>query len=153
MDVTSFDMRWEIVGSGWAKLTWIADDDELQVITSYTGHGLQGLLRAAVDLHLGSGSSLAWLSDEPHAHVFLFTGAAEHVYVQILRLPDEYAEDPWIGAKRRWAARIPVRAFITAAVNMAQAVLDQYGETGYKQAWRNMSFPSHELAVLRSERT
>ncbi len=145
-------MRWEIVGSGWAKLTWIADDDLLEVITSYTGHGLQSLLRAAADLQLGSSASFAWLSDEPHAHVFVFSGAAEYVYAQILVVPDEYAEDPWIGAKRRWAGRVPVQAFIKAAARMAQTVLDQYGEAGYEKAWRNMPFPSRELAMLQDER-
>ncbi|GAA3247464.1 hypothetical protein ACFO1B_38665 [Dactylosporangium siamense] len=151
MDITSFDMRWEIGGSGWATLTWIADDDALKVITSYTGHGLRSLLRAAADLRLGSSASLAWLSDEPHAHVFVFTGAAEYVYVQILVLPDEYAEDPWVGAKRCWDGRVPVEALTTAAARMAQTVLDRYGEAGYKQAWRNMPFPSTELAILQGE--
>lgn len=146
-------MRWEIVGPGWAKLTWVADNQVLEMTTSYTGHGLQSLLQAAADLRHGSSASLAWLSDEPHAHVFVFTGAAERVYAQILVVPDEYAEDPWAGAQRRWAGRVPVVALITAAARMAQTVLDQYGEAGYQRAWRDMPFPSRELAALQRERS
>jgi hypothetical protein len=86
--------------------------------------------------------SLAWLSDEPHAHIFVFTGAAEYVYAQILLVPNENAEDPWTGAERRWAGRIPVDALVAGAARMGQAMLDQYGETGYQKAWRNMPFPA-----------
>lgn len=146
-------MRWDIVGSGWARLTWAADDEVLEIGTSYTGHGLRSILQAAADLHHGSSASLAWLSNEPYAHVFVFTGAAEYVYVQILHVPDEYAEDPWVGAKRRWTGRVAVASLAAAATRMAQAVLNEHGEAGYRKAWRDMPFPTRQLAMLQSERS
>ncbi|GAA0918703.1 hypothetical protein GCM10009557_90050 [Virgisporangium ochraceum] len=70
-------------------MTWVADDEALEIDTSYTGHGLQSLLRAVGDLKGGSSAFVAWLSDEPCAHVFVFTGATDYVYVQVLHLPNE----------------------------------------------------------------
>jgi hypothetical protein len=164
VDITSFDMRWEIVGSGWAKLTWIADDDVLEVLTSYIGHGLQDLLRAAADLRLGSSAPLAWLSDEPHAHIFIFAGAAEHVYVQILVVPNENAEDPGSArsaagtAALRWTHSSPLqRAWPKLrSTDTAKPATNRHGGTCHSRAvnWpccianaRSRS-PAYSLACL-----
>jgi hypothetical protein len=151
VDITSFDMRWNITNIGSARLTWIADHETLEIRTTYVGHGFQSLLQAAADLFHGSSASIAWLSNEPHAHVIVFTSADEYVYVQILHIPNENAADPWAGTKRLWAGRVPVSAFTAAATRMAQAVLNEYGETGYQREWRDIPFPTRELALLRTE--
>jgi hypothetical protein len=145
-------MHWKIRGIGSATLTWIADDEALEIPTTYVGDGLQSLLQAAADLHYGSSASVAWLSNEPHAHVLVFTGAAEYVYVQIVRIVDESAVDPWAGAKRHWAGRVSVGAFTAAATRMAHAVLQEHGEAGYQREWGDIPFPARELALLERER-
>jgi hypothetical protein len=149
MDIGAFAMRWDVVGPGSANLTWAVDDELLELRTTYVGNGLRSLLQAALDLRNGSSASIASLPTEPGAHVFLFGGAGERVYVQILFLKDEYAEDPWLGARRRWAGRIRVDAFVTATTDMGQAVLDQHGDAGYRRAWRDIPFPSRELNRLQ----
>lgn len=145
-------MRWEITNIGSATLTWIADHETLEIRTTYVGHGLQSVLQAAADLSHGSSASIAWLSNEPHAHVIVFTGAAEYVSAQILHIPNENATDPWVGTKRLWAGRVPVGAFTAAATRMAQTVLNEHGETGYQREWGDIPFPTRELALLQTER-
>lgn len=149
MDIGAFAMRWDLVGPGSANLTWAVDDDLLTLRTTYVGNGLQSLLQAALDLRIGSSATLASLPTEPGAHVFVFGGAAEEVYVQILFLRDEYAHDPWLGARRRWVGRIRVDAFVTATTHMAEAVLAEHGEAGYRRAWGDIPFPSRELTLLQ----
>lgn len=109
-------------------------------------------MRAAVDLRRGSSGTIAWLSGEPSAHVFLFKGAAEYVWVDIIYIPNEAAEDPWEGAERRWAGSLRVEEITQAAMRMAQAVWDEHGEAGYLQLWDGTPFPREELLILRGER-
>ncbi|WP_433794721.1 hypothetical protein [Actinoplanes sp. CA-252034] len=149
MDMGGFGMDWKIVGTGSANLTWAVGEELLELRTTYVGDGLQSLLQAALDLRIGSSATLAWLPTEPGAHVFVFGGAAEEVNVQILFLRDEYAKDPWQGARRRWVGRIRVDAFTAATAKMAQTVLEQHGEVGYRRAWGDIPFPSQQLTLLQ----
>ena len=148
---TSFDLRWELRGSGWATLTVRAGAEELRVITSYVGHGLQSFLRAAADLRIGSHGSWAWLPDEPQAHILLFAVVGADVAVRVLWVPDETAEDPWAGARTEWFGRVRLDAFLDAADRMGRAVLDEHGADGYRRRWRDMPFPHAELDLLCGE--
>jgi hypothetical protein len=143
-------MTWTITSSGWARFTWTADDFELQVSTSYLDKGLKGLLRAARDLQLGSSATNAGVYDMPNGYMFLFGGAGEQVYMQILDMPDHGQDDPWVGVTRVWGDRISVTGFIDATIRMAQEVLDEHGEDGYSALWRGGPFPMEDLAALKS---
>jgi hypothetical protein len=124
----------------------------MKVRTSDIDHGLQSLMRAAADLHRGSNATIAWVSDEPSAHVFLFRNATDYVSVDIVLLASETAEDPWKAAERRWSGRIRVEVLTEAVLRMAQAVWDEHGAAGYQRLWDGMAFPEKELLILRGER-
>jgi hypothetical protein len=142
-------MKWTITSSAWARFTWTADDFELGISTSYLDNSLDKLLRAALDLQRGSSSAIAGIYGMPDGYTFLFGGAAEDVYVQVLYMPDLQQNDPWIGVTRTWGERIPVAVFIQATCRMAQGVLDQHPGTGYGGLWEGRSFPIEELTLLK----
>jgi hypothetical protein len=142
-------MNWTITSSAWARFTWTADDFELAISTSYLDKSVEQLLRAALDLQLGSSATTAGVYGMPAGYMFLFGGAMEDVYVQILRMPDLQQEDPWVGVTRVWAERISVAAFMRATAGMAQAVLDEHAGDGYGGLWEGRPFPTEELASLK----
>lgn len=152
MKVSDLTLRWTIRDYGSARLMWVADQEVIEIAMTYIDDGLRSLLRAALDLRLGSTATVAGLSGEPAGHVIVFAGAAEDVYIQIVHLPRyEAGGDPWQDAKRRWAARVPVRSYITAATSMAEAVLAEHGVDSYQRLWGDITFPSAELASLQAE--
>jgi hypothetical protein len=141
-------MSWTITSPAWARFTWTADDFEWGISTSYLDKSLDGLLRAALDLRLGSSATTAGIYGMPGGYMFLFGGAAEDVYLQILSMPDLQQRDPWIGVTRVWGERIPVAAFIQATLRMAQGVLDKHSGAGYGGLWKDRPFPLEQLALL-----
>ncbi len=152
MVVNDLTLRWTIRNFGSARLAWAADQEIIEIATTYIGDGLRSLLRAALDLRLGSTATVAGLPGEPAGHVLQFTGAAEDVYVQIVFLPNADGRgDRWRGAELRWAASIPVRSYVAAATRMAEAVLAEHGADGYQHLWGGTTFPSAELASLQAE--
>jgi hypothetical protein len=142
-------MSWTITSSAWARFTWTADDFELRISTSYLDKALDKLLRVALDLQLGSSSAIAGVYGMPDGYMFLFGGAADDVYLQILYLPDLQQDDPWRGATRAWGERISVAAFVQATCRMAQEVFDKDPGTGYGGLWEGRPFPLEELALLK----
>jgi hypothetical protein len=86
-----------------------ADDDVVEIRTSDLDHGLLSLVRAAVDLKRGSSATIAQLAGEPSAHFFLFRTAVEQVSVDVVYVPDLYAESRRTGTELRWRGCTPVR--------------------------------------------
>lgn len=142
-------MSWTITSSAWARFTWRADDFELGISTSYLDKSLDQLLHAALDLQLGSSTAIAGIYGMPDGHMFLFGGAAEDVFLQILYMPDVQQDDPWVGVTRVWGERLPVAAFVQATVRMAQEVLEQHPGVGYGGLWEGRPFPLEELSLLK----
>ncbi|BEL05730.1 hypothetical protein Q0Z83_039210 [Actinoplanes sichuanensis] len=151
MSIEQLDLHWALGDTGWAWLTWTADDDVVEIRTSYLDHGLLSLMRAAVDLKRGSSATIAQLSGEPSAHFFLFRTAVEQVSVDVVYVPDLYAADRWTGAELRWTGETHVDVVTQAVLSMAQAVWDEHGAAGYQRLWDGKAFPEEELRVLSGE--
>ncbi|MGI5149328.1 hypothetical protein ACQEVC_23715 [Plantactinospora sp. CA-294935] len=145
-------LRWSLPVRGSARLAWNADGEVSTFGSSYVGDGLGSVLQAALDLQLGSSATIAYLPGEPGGHLIFFAGAADDtVYVQIVLFPnfESSTTSKWAGATPRWEGRLSVAGFITAVRAMAEALLQAYGEEGYREASGGFRFPAGKLAALQ----
>ncbi|MET8282980.1 hypothetical protein [Micromonospora sp. NPDC005174] len=144
-------LRWDVKNVGSADLHWVVGSDDLTVHTTYLGDGLGSLLQAALDLQLGSSATVALLVAEPAGTWFIFSGATEEVYVQIVEFDDVGSDDHrWSGGVSRWHGRVEVAGLISAVQRMAEEALDRAGSLDrYQRNWGGIPFPSEKLAALR----
>ncbi|MET7952012.1 hypothetical protein [Micromonospora sp. NPDC005324] len=158
MDVTTslenglvLSLDWEVKNVGLADLHWVVGSDGLTVHTTYLGDGLGSLMQAAVDLQLGSSATVALLQAEPAATWFIFSGATDEVYVQIVQFDDVQSEDRrWSGGISRWRGRVEVAGLISAVRRMAEEALARAGSLDrYQRNWGGIPFPSEKLAALQ----
>jgi hypothetical protein len=144
-------LKWTLGGTGWAYFTWTSGEETLRLRTSYVGDALKDLLRATLDLKLGSSATFTHFLGEPGGHRMFFSGIADNaMYVQIVRFDDLLSENNrWAGGVPCWTGRVSVPDFIEAVQAMAAAVLEEHGEEGYHRSWVEAPFPSRELALLQ----
>jgi hypothetical protein len=149
----SLNLEWTLHGSGSAKFSWTLATETVQIYTSYLGDALGGLLRAALDLDLGSSATIAVLLGEPGGYRIFFSGATREVYVQIVKFDDLHTiENRWKGGELRWERRISTIQFIDAVQRMAENVLQKYGRDGYRSTW-GAPFPIEQLTMLKEHRS
>lgn len=143
-------LRWNVKGVGSADLHWVVGSEELTVHTTYLGDGLGSLLQAALDLQLGSSATVALLQGEPAGTWFIFSGAADEVYVQIVQFDDIQSEERrWSGGFCRWHGRVEVAGLIVAVRRMAEEALARAGSAErYQRDWGGIPFPMEKLAAL-----
>lgn len=149
--VEELSLRWDIPRTGSARLYLsVRGSDEIFIRTSYIGDGLASILRAAIDIQLGSSSSFAVLLGEPGGYRIFLSNAADEVYVQIVGFQDLQSKvDSWKGGELKWEAHVLVDELIQAIIRMAESVLEEYGEAGYLRLWGGIPFPAERLSVLR----
>lgn len=128
--------------------------DPVQVHTTYVGDGLGSVLRSAVDLQLGSSSTVALLQAEPGGTLLIFGGASDEVYLQVVQFSDVESPDRrWSGGHLRWHDRISVGDFIELTIAMAEDVMSRCGgPDAYAKIWGGIAFPADDLRKLRGGR-
>jgi len=83
---------------------------------------------------------------------FIFSGATDQVYVQIVQFDDVQSEDRrWSGGVRRWHGRVEVAGLLLAVQRMAEEALARAGSLErYERDWGGIPFPSEKLDTLRA---
>ncbi|MFF1626951.1 hypothetical protein [Streptomyces sp. NPDC058272] len=144
-------LNWKMTQSGSANFILSFPRDAVEIHTTYVGDGLGSVVRAAVDLGLGSSSAIAFLPAEPGGTCLFFGDARETAYMQIVRFSDMQSESGrWSGGYLQWHGRVDVEEFIRNVALMGDEVLSRCGGSeGYSRKWGGIPFPSGELKSLR----
>jgi hypothetical protein len=151
MAMDELSLHWWMGQPGSATLALHFPRETIEIHTTYVGDGLGSVVQAAIDLRLGSSSSIAFLPAEPGGTCLFFAGADEEAYLQVVHFADMESEaGRWSGGSLRWHGRVDVREFIRSVVLMADEVLVQCGGSdAYSRAWGGISFPTRELETLQ----
>lgn len=146
-------LHWTITLPGSAMLRVNFSHETVEVHTTYIGDGLGSIVRAAVDLKLGSSTAIAFLPAEPGGTCLFFTDAGEDVYLQIVRFVDMQSESGrWSGGSLLWHGRVGVGTFVDCVAQMADSLLVRSGGSGaFAELWGGIPFPVNELKALRDE--
>ena len=145
-------MEWVLKGPGSAWFVWDVEDTRIRIGTTYLGDGLASVLGMAIDLSLGAGATFAVLEGEPGGHRIFCSGAADAVFIQVVRFED--LSDPgtwWKDADLRWHGRVPVADVVDSARAMAAEVLERHGAEGYSKQW-GMPFPMGRYEKVQQAR-
>jgi hypothetical protein len=148
-EAISPNLNWRLLGPGSAGCYLELGGQDVELRTSYLGDALRGLMRAALDLKVGSSSALAYFLGEPAGYRMVFSGGEQgEVYMQVVYFSDLQSEGrEWMDGKVLWAGLISIEGFIAAVRRMGGEVVVEYGEEGYLKIW-GMPFPGDMLRLL-----
>jgi hypothetical protein len=143
-------LRWVISGPGSANLLWTLEASTVRIHTTYVGDALGSVMRAAIDLRIGSSSTYATFEGEPGGTRVFFNRSDDQGYVQIVDFPRMSSKHSWEGGVLRWSGCVPVAEFVEGVRAMAEAILSEHGESGYARLWGGIPFPMRQLTVLQT---
>lgn len=129
---------WRIRNYGSADIAWRLGSADLTLHTTYVGDGLNGLMRAAVDLRNGSRTAYTGLEGEPGGTLLLFAQPGDRLYVQIIQFG---VLRTWDRSNLVWSGHVPTDEFIGAVDEMATDLLNRHGEDEYTRLWGGIPFP------------
>jgi hypothetical protein len=137
---------------GWATASISDGDAAIEADVSYLGDGLGDLARAARGILRGLPEATFSFQQEPGEHRFVVSREDDRVRIAVYRFAETFSRarlgEPVI------IAECSLREFATECINCLRRVLDEHGEEGYRQRWKNADFPSceyHDLLELRRE--
>jgi hypothetical protein len=131
---------------GWATASISDGESTVESDVSYLSDALGDLARAARGILRGLPEATFSLQQEPGEHRFVVTREGERVRVEVYRFADTFAR-----SKRGdlvLTAECSLREFATECTNCLRRVLDEHGEAGYRERWKNAEFPLHEYRDL-----
>lgn len=136
------EFSYRLTGTGWSEAR-IANDKCSTVLTaSYLSDALGDLLAAVCDLLDGAGATGCTWQEEPGEYRWSLARHGEYVAV---RVQDLVLREGAVV----FDALVPLRDFATAIASGAELVLDEHGETGYRERWVEHPFPVEALAAVR----
>ena len=144
--------RYRLTGTGWSEGRLVVGEQFADATASYLSDALGDLLRAVLELARGAGSVRASWDEEPGEYRWIFDRTDENTRVRVLEFPEWRAivDAPDHEGKVLIDARCSIAELSRAVANGARAILDQWGEQGYLEKWRDHAFPTAELLELES---
>ncbi len=137
---------------GWATASISNGDTAVETDVTYLSDGLGDLARAARGILRGLPEATFSFQQEPGEHRFVLSREDDHVRLAVYRFAESFsrarAGEPVL------VAECGLREFATECINCLRRVLDEHGEEGYRERWKNADFPSreyHDLLALRRE--
>lgn len=150
-DDPEVEFSYRLVGPGWSEARFAVGDQWVGLTASYLTDALGDLVAAVYDLIQGSESAHVSWALEPGEYRWLFARIGESVEVRILSFDDDYFDHaPEAIGDERLAASVPLAALARAIVAGANRVLEQYGETSYRERWIEHPFPTATLTDLET---
>jgi hypothetical protein len=149
-ETVSPHLSWRLLGPGSADCYLDLGGEDIKLHTTYVGDALRSLMRAAMDLKIGSSATLAYFFGEPGGYRMVFSGARQgEVYMQVILFPDLGSRGrEWLDGHVVWAGLISIDGFVLAVQRMSEKVLEDYGEEEYLRIW-GLPFPSDMIRLLK----
>ncbi len=143
-------LRYDLVGTGWASCDIEIDGQHAHVSASYLSDALDELCRAVVEQLSGEHESRASFDEEPGEYRWhLQRVDADQMRVRILEFPELWGGKADDEGTVVFDATCRRRTFAGALLSELQRLLHEYGEAGYKERWDQHDFPSRRLGQLK----
>ena len=138
---------------GWAMASISDGVATVEMDVSFLSDALGDLARAARGILRGMPEATFSFQQEPGEHRFVVSrGGDGRVSVNVYRFPDTFSRSR--RGELVMTIECGLREFATECINCLRRVLDEHGEAGYRERWRNADFPLREyrdLLALRRE--
>ena len=137
---------------GWATASISDGEATVETDVSYLSDALGDLARAARGILRGMPEAAFRFQQEPGEHRFVVSREDDGVRVTVYRLSDTFSRART--GEPVMVAECSLCEFATECINCLRRVLDEHGEAGYRQRWKNADFPWQEyrdLLELRRE--
>lgn len=140
--------EYDLLHLGWSRASLTIGTATVSLTASYLSDALGDLVAAASVLHRATSTvRVAW-AEEPGDFRWVLDRAGDDLSVQVLGFDETWAGDPDDRGTVLLSARCTVAEFRNAVARGARAVLERWGEAGYRQAWHAHDFPTAALAAL-----
>ena len=117
---------------------------------SYLTDALGQLLLALAELIEGSAFATASWDEEPGEYRWLFSRDGRRVSLQVLAFPDGWPRLPAADGTLVFASEGELDEMARAFTKGMRAVLEEWGEDGYKEKWHADPFPTEFLELVES---
>ncbi|MFK0283861.1 hypothetical protein ACIQVL_25845 [Streptomyces sp. NPDC090499] len=138
-----FQLKWELVGHGWAKCHLADDAKQASLLVSYCTDALADLVAATSALYEQGSTTRFFFDAEPQELRWVLRPANDAIGVTIYKFPDVAVSPdlPDTDGTVIWQSAHPRHAFSHAVLDAAQNVLTEHGEAGYRAKWKLHPFP------------
>jgi len=137
---------------GWATASISDGNATVEMDVSYLSDALGDLARAVRGILRGISEVTFSFQQEPGEHRFVVSREDDRVRVTVYRFADTFSQART--GESVMVAECSLRQFANECINCLRLVLDEHGEAGYRQWWKNADFPLQEyrdLLELRRE--
>lgn len=141
---------YQLTGTGWSKARFKVGRRAVRLSASYLDDALGDLVRAVADLQAGEVKAKVSWAEEPGEFRWVFERSGENVMVRILEFDDLWTGKPDAEGRVLIAVQCRFDALRGAIAWGARAVLNEWGEAGYRSRWVEHDFPTGALAQLEA---
>jgi len=148
--MTDVQFVYRLTGAGWSEATMTIGGASTPLSASYLDDALGDLVAAAVLLPSAESTIRVSWAEEPGEFRWVLDRTGDQLAVRILWFDALWGSDPDEKGKALLNATCSLVAFQRAIASGARAVLDEWGEAGYREKWIDHDFPTATLVELES---
>lgn len=147
----ALQLKWELVGQGWARCHLASDSQTASVIASYCTDALADLVASTGELYGQQHSARFFFDAEPQELRWALTTIDDAISVTIYKFPDVSVSPdlPDSDGTMIWQTTQPRPVFAHAVLDAAHNVLREHGEVGYRAKWSMHPYPFGLVTDLR----
>lgn len=141
---------YRLTGAGWSEARLTIGAASTPLSASYLDDALGDLVTATAGLsHALSAVRVSW-AEEPGEFRWVLERSGDELSVRVLWFDSLWGPDPDEKGRVLLKATCSLRAFQVAIASGARAVLEEWGEAGYRARWIDHDFPVSALDQLES---
>lgn len=147
----ALQLKWELVGHGWARCHLADGSQTASVMASYCTDALADLVAGTGELYGQQPSARFFFDAEPQELRWVLRTTDDAINVTVYKFPD-VAVSPDLPDSHGtviWQSTYPRPAFAHAVLKAAHTVLTEHGEAGYRAKWVMHPYPSGLVQDLR----
>ncbi len=141
-----FKLAYKLHEHGWATASISDGESTVEMAVSYLTDALRDLARAAREVLGGLPEATFLFCQEPGGHRFFVSREGDLVRVRAFRF-DEIGSRSASG-ELVMVADCSLREFARECISCLRRVLDEHGQDGYRERWKNADFPTREYHAL-----
>lgn len=144
-----FYFGYDLTGTGWSVGELSYGDARTSLSASYLSDALGNLLTAVWMVGEGEEPARCSWDEEPGEYRWIFSSVGDNVRLLVLWFDDLWGDAPDDTGEPVFDVEVSRQELVRAVSEAAQAVLDEYGEEGYKKKWVQHDFPLDTLRLLQ----
>ncbi|KIE24670.1 hypothetical protein LK08_23590 [Streptomyces sp. MUSC 125] len=147
----ALQLKWELVGHGWARCHLADDSQAASVIASYCTDALADLVAGTGELFGQRRSARFFFDAEPQELRWVLRETNDVINVTIYEFPDIAVSPdlPDSDGTVMWQSAHPRPTFAHAVLTAAHTVLKEHDEAGYLAKWAMHPYPVALVQDLR----